>query len=774
MPRSRPRTFTRILSAVLTLTLVGSVVVSFAPTRLVPPASAAVWTVDPSGRTEAQMRTRWEQLKPTYTGAAYAVPASVVAPYSAGSTTTGFQTDGINMINFGRYLAGLPSDVTMTATRNTDAQHGAVLLKVIGFSHYPSPKPADMEQAFYDRGYASTSRSNIGSGYSDAEGFQKACLDDADSKNIQKVGHRRWLLNPRMLYTGIGFAENRLTTYAIDSSRPSADVNYSYIAWPSPGVFPVEFASGRTPWSITLNPSKYSWDASVGFTVSMRRLSDGRTWTLNGADTNTSGEYFTANFNSYGVNNAFIFRPDPATISYKPGDQFDITLSGGIYAAGTKTPVTVSYRTSFGALTGATTTFAASTLPGGAPAPAPAPAPDPVSGSTYEQNNPSILRTGAWTGWSSSLLSGGSYVWTNSPGGTATVTFDGTKLEWITATAPAYGIAKVTVDGGTPRLVDLYSSSLQYQRNVWNSGDLPAGKHTVVIEWTGTKNKASSGTYVGIDALGVSGSLLNASAGTAVEQDDKGVIAGGIWNSWASTSLSGSSYAWTNSAGGSATVTFNGRRLDWVTCVAPGYGIARVRVDGGPAQLVDLYSPTLAYQRSVWSTGVLAEGRHTVTIEWTGTKNPASAGTYIGVDALSIGSTLVRPNRYEQDDASIVRTGSWTNWASGLLSGGTYAWSNSARGSTTIAFDGTKLDWLTCVAPSYGIAKVTVDGGPAQLVDLYSQNLIYQRNVWSTGILPNGRHTVTIEWTGTKRAASTGTFVGVDAVLIEGTIASAQ
>mgnify|MGYP001460988642 CR=1 FL=1 len=34
-----------------------------------------------------------------------------------------------------------------------------------------------------------------------------------------------------------------------------------------------------------------------------------------------------------------------------------MTLSGGIYAEGTKTPVTVSYRTSFGALTGAATVF---------------------------------------------------------------------------------------------------------------------------------------------------------------------------------------------------------------------------------------------------------------------------------------------------------------------------------------------------------------------------------------------------------------------------------
>lgn len=380
MQRHLPRGRTRITTTALTLALVATILASLAPAPLVARASAAAWTVNPSGRTEAQMRARWEQLKPTYTGPAYAVAPNLVAPYAPGATTPGFQADGINMINYGRYLAGLPSDVTLTATRNVDGQHGAVLLKVIGFSHTPTPRPPAMDQAFYDRGYAATSRSNIGSGYSDIESFTKACLDDADATNIQKLGHRRWLLNPRMLYTGVGFADNRVTTYAIDSSRPAADVNYSYVAWPSSGVFPVEFASSRTPWSITLNPAQYSWDTAVGFAVSMRRLSDGRTWTLNAADTNPSGEYFTANFNGYGINNAFIFRPDPATISYKAGDQFDITLAGGIYAAGTKNPVTVTYRTSFGTLSGTATAFAESTAvtPAPAPVPAPAPAPAPV------------------------------------------------------------------------------------------------------------------------------------------------------------------------------------------------------------------------------------------------------------------------------------------------------------------------------------------------------------------------------------------------------------
>jgi hypothetical protein len=303
------------------------------------------------------MRSQWATLQPTYSGAAYASVPSIAAPYAEGDLVPAFRADGLKMLNFARYLAGLPADVNTDTDLNHKAQHGATLLKVIGFSHNPSPKPADMDQSFYDVGVSGTASSNIGSGYSDLETFQRGCLDDADTNNITALGHRRWLLNPRMLKTGLGYVEARTVTYAFDTSRPLADVSYDYIAWPSAGIFPVEFVNARTPWSITLNPDRYDWDAA-GFTVTMKRVSDGRTWTFDASDTNTAGEYFGFNTGGYGVRNVFIFRPTPEQVTYAAGDQFDIELRGGIYAQGTRTPVTVQYRTSFGALSGPSTSFA--------------------------------------------------------------------------------------------------------------------------------------------------------------------------------------------------------------------------------------------------------------------------------------------------------------------------------------------------------------------------------------------------------------------------------
>jgi uncharacterized protein YkwD len=381
----RPRSFTRVsvrLSAAsLALALLASVVAFVAPSAVVQAAHAATWTVDTSARTEAEIRTVWNALKPAYTGAPYAITPSVVAPYAPGDAAGGYRADGVNMINYGRYLAGLPRDVTLSAAQNSNAQYGAVLLSAAGFSHTP-PQPADMDDTFYAIGYSSTSSSNIGAGYPTSWEFQQGCLDDDGASNISRVGHRRWLLDPRMLYTGIGYAEGYHTTYAFDQSRSSADVSYDFVAWPSAGVFPVEFVSRYTPWSITLNPAEYDWDATrTGHTVTLTRVSDGKTWTLDAADIDTSGEYFNADFGYYGVPDVFIFRPDPTTIAYAPGDQFDVTLSGGIYAEGTKTPVTVSFRTSIGALTGTPTVFGAELDPE---------APEPVTPEPEEPTIPQV------------------------------------------------------------------------------------------------------------------------------------------------------------------------------------------------------------------------------------------------------------------------------------------------------------------------------------------------------------------------------------------------
>jgi putative cell wall-binding protein/uncharacterized protein YkwD len=324
--------------------LLAALTLAFVAPAAEPAGASTTWVVNTASRTEAQVQQRWAAAKPSYSGGPYAVTPSITSPYSTGAVAPGFLADGLKMLNYARYLAGLPDDVVFSAGRNSEAQHGAVLLAASGtLSHTPA-KPSDMSQAFYDVGLASTSTSNIGSGYTSLSGFQTGCLSDSTGSNLERVGHRRWILNPPLKVTGMGYAERRVTTYVFDKSR-SETVQYSAIAWPSAGAFPVQMFCSYTPWSITLNPAQFDIDQTKAHAVTLRRVADEKTWTFSDRTTSTSGQYFRTDFSGMGVRNVFIFRPAPTAVQYRPGDEFDVTLS--VYVKGQATPRSVSYRTRF-------------------------------------------------------------------------------------------------------------------------------------------------------------------------------------------------------------------------------------------------------------------------------------------------------------------------------------------------------------------------------------------------------------------------------------------
>ncbi len=323
-------------------------------------------------RSAEEIQTRWQQLRPVYSGNAFTRSPRLVSPYSAGALKQGFLQDGLNSVNYARYLAGLPDDVVLDPTYTDRAQHGAVLLSVGQFAH-SQPKPANMSQSFYDIANQATGSSNIGSGYSNLWQFTFSCLDDSGPGNIDRVGHRRWLLFPPLKKTGMGFADGMTDAYVFDWSR-TRDVSYDAIKWPAAGAFPVEVFGTSVPWSVTLNPDRYTWTTGTrGHKVVMRRRRDGKTWTFTSADTDKSGEYFNFETQGFGVNNCIIFRPDPDSVgSYEPGDVFEVTISGGITRKSDRSPAVISYTTEFVSHLGGT---APDTTPTVHPTPTPAPVP---------------------------------------------------------------------------------------------------------------------------------------------------------------------------------------------------------------------------------------------------------------------------------------------------------------------------------------------------------------------------------------------------------------
>lgn len=223
-----------------------------------------------------------------------------------------------------------------------------------------------------------------------------------------------------------------------------------------------------------------------------------------------------------------------------------------------------------------------------------------------------------------------------------------------------------------------------------------------------------------------------------------------------------------------ATYTFVGTSATIIAGKDADQGTATYAVDGGPATTVSHYSATRQAQSVVFETGALPLGTHTITIEATGTKEAASSGVVITLDA----ATVTGPQLQSLDDNTLTgvnRFGYDLSWGSAggvgdLYQGSVHYLDDGVVGSGTFAFEGSQALIIGVKDADQGIATYSVDGGAPVEVDHYASRRNPQAVLFDTGRLSPGLHTVTIASTGTKNPASTKTILALDYAVIDGPV----
>jgi hypothetical protein len=391
----------------------------------------------------------------------------------------------------------------------------------------------------------------------------------------------------------------------------------------------------------------------------------------------------------------------------------------------------------------------------------------------FDDADPRISYGGQWSRVTSPDFSGGTLAY-GSTGCEAAIAFTGTGVELTALTGPTYGIARVTLDSGETTLVDLYSPTYQYGQLVYSRRGLLDGAHALRIEHTGTKAAGSTATRINLDAVGVLGSLTQAPPYPARFEESDGRIAyAGAWTVAEAPDFSGGALVF-SSVGCEATVAFTGTGVDLIALTGPTYGIARVTLDSGAPALVDLYAADYGFKQVVYSRQGLTDGAHTLRIEHTGTGNAAAQSTRIDIDAVEVLGTLTQaplyPTRIESSDARIAYGGEWTTVASPDFSGDSLVFGSTGC-TATVSFTGTGVDIIALTGPSYGYARVDIDGA-STLVNLYSPDYAYKQVVFSRRDLPDAPHVLRIEHAAEKDAASVSTRINLDAIDIVGVLSA--
>jgi hypothetical protein len=434
----------------------------------------------------------------------------------------------------------------------------------------------------------------------------------------------------------------------------------------------------------------------------------------------------------------------------------------------------------------------------------------PTAGATrFENTEPTIVYTDGtpaagrpdkwWHGSRSRGWSGATSAFNRSQGARATFTFTGTGVRWIGFRAHWAGIARVSLDGAPFTEIDLFSApdasdrlnGEKAQAVVYAATELPHGAHTLVVESTGRKRggdacdaaldpaNCASDWAVVVDAFDVLPSVAPPVAGARLEETSATMTAGTDGTAWAagdpSQAWSGGSAVANAAAGARATFTFTGTSVRWIGFRGPGHGIARVYLDGSAHADIDTYSP-LPVQAAAHEIAGLAPARHTLVIEATGLRNAASSGAVVVVDGVDVHT------RFENQDPAVAYTGAWNledfqkAWSGthGTTGSGTAALGRTAGDQAVFRFQGTEARWIGYRGPLAGLADVYVDDALVGRVDLYAPVEQVQAEVFATGSLPDGPHTLRILVTGEKNPAAGAAIVIVDAFDVSAPAAAAQ
>ena len=239
-------------------------------------------------------------------------------PLDASDPIAAQRAEALRRLMAYRALCGVPwQGMSLVPEWNLRCDAASSVCKAHGKLDHTPPKPAGFDEERYKLGYDGASHSNLAINSSLPRSVD-AYMDDSDASNIDRIGHRRWCLNPAMRKTGFGSDAGFHAMWSMDQSG-GAPKGLDAVYYPPRGYTPVDLFSARRAFSVILVRGRTPKKEALRVVV--RELDDeylptGEDLPLDHCDVAGGG---------YGGHPCLVFRP--TGIRVEPGRRYLVRIS---------------------------------------------------------------------------------------------------------------------------------------------------------------------------------------------------------------------------------------------------------------------------------------------------------------------------------------------------------------------------------------------------------------------------------------------------------------
>lgn len=358
--------------------------------------------------------------------------------------------------------------------------------------------------------------------------------------------------------------------------------------------------------------------------------------------------------------------------------------------------------------------------------------PTPPPATTIDSTDGQIAFSGWWPTRTDGSAIGGSERIGEFGGDSASLTFTGAVISLVYHQDVDRGQAQIWLDDQPIGMLDQFGSAHSQRATAF---DVSPGTHTLRVVVNRTKQAASSGYTVGLDAFVVAASgtppaTLTATATSTLAPDPSATAT--ITSTLAPT----------------PTVTVTATRTAEPTATASATATAAATT-----------TPTLTATPTRTPTSAAPTLTATASPSPTDTRPPTQTPSPTLTPTPGSGVTI------DSSSSQITFSGWWPTQIDGTALGGSERIGEFGGDAMTVSFTGSSVSLIYRQNTNRGRAQIRIDNVAVAMLDQYGPSVAQKSVTYS--VAP-GTHTLRVVINRTKQNASSGYFVGVDAVIVTG------